>query len=65
LATLPGAAVAAPQANIADIDEEVLAQYDVRAYPGEWTVFLAQPHLAGYHEGLGGSVHSVFSPLIQ
>jgi len=32
LAILPDAAVATPQAKIADIYEEVLAQYDVRPY---------------------------------
>ena len=51
---LPDAAAATPQTRIADIYEEALAQYDVRPYPGELTVFLAERHLAGYHTPLGG-----------
>jgi thioesterase domain-containing protein len=51
---LPDAAAATPHARIADISEEALAQYDVRPYPGELTVFLAERHLAGYHAHLGG-----------
>jgi hypothetical protein len=33
--------------------------------PGELTVFLAQCHLAGYHDRFGGSVHIRIGPLIQ
>jgi amino acid adenylation domain-containing protein len=51
---LLNAAAAAPQAKLADIYEEALAQYDVRPYPGELTLFLAERHLAGYHTQLGG-----------
>jgi amino acid adenylation domain-containing protein len=51
---LPDAARATPQAKIADIYEEALAQYDVRPYPGELTLFLAERHLAGFHGHLGG-----------
>ena len=51
---LQGAATPTPQAKLADIYEEALAQYDVRPYPGELTVFLAERHLAGYHDRLGG-----------
>jgi len=47
-------AEATPQAKLADIYEEALAQYDVRPYPGELTLFLAERHLAGYHAQLGG-----------
>jgi thioesterase domain-containing protein/acyl carrier protein len=51
---LPNAAAPTPQAKIADIYEAALGQYDVRPYPGELTVFLAERHLAGYHAHLGG-----------
>jgi thioesterase domain-containing protein len=51
---LPDPAAATPHAKIADVYEEALAQYDVRPYPGELTVFLADRHLAGYHDRLGG-----------
>ncbi|MFZ0799167.1 MAG: amino acid adenylation domain-containing protein [Terriglobales bacterium] len=51
---LPDAAAATSQVRIADIYEEALAQYEVRPYPGELTLFLAERHLAGYHDRLGG-----------
>jgi thioesterase domain-containing protein/acyl carrier protein len=51
---LPDAAAATPQAKIAAIYEEALARYDVRPYSGELTLFLAERHLAGYHDRLGG-----------
>jgi len=51
---LPDAAAATPHAKLADIYEEALAQYDVKPYPGELTLFLAERHLAGYHAHLGG-----------
>jgi malonyl CoA-acyl carrier protein transacylase/thioesterase domain-containing protein/acyl carrier protein len=51
---LRDATTATSQARLADIYEEALAQYDVRPYPGELTVFLAERHLAGYHDRLGG-----------
>ena len=51
---LPGDASATPQAKIADIYEEALAQYEVRPYPGELTLFMAERHLAGMGERLGG-----------
>ncbi len=47
-------AAVTPPAKIADIYEEALAQYEVRSYPGELTVFLAERHLAGFHDRLGG-----------
>jgi len=50
----PGASRATPQAKIAEIYEKALAQYEVRPYPGELTLFLAEHHLAGYHDRLGG-----------
>lgn len=49
-----GVAQAEPRAKIADIYEESLAQYDISPYPGELTVFLAERHLAGFHDPLGG-----------
>jgi thioesterase domain-containing protein len=51
---LPDAATATPQAKLADIYEQALAQYDVRPYPGELTLFLAERHLAGFHDHWGG-----------
>ncbi len=51
---LPDAAAATPPAKIADIYEEALAQYEVRPYPGELTLFLAERHLAGFHAHMGG-----------
>jgi len=51
---LPDIAAATPQAKIADVYEEALAQYQVRPYPGELTLFLAERHLAGFHAHLGG-----------
>jgi amino acid adenylation domain-containing protein len=51
---LPDAAETTPQVKIADIYEEAVAQYDVRPYPGELTLFLAERHLAGFHDHLGG-----------
>ena len=51
---LLNAAEATPPAKLANIYEEALAQYDVRPYPGELTLFLAERHLAGYRAHLGG-----------
>jgi hypothetical protein len=51
---LPQTAAAKPQIKIADIYEEALAGYDVRPYRGELTLFLAELHLAGFHNHLGG-----------
>ena len=54
---LPDVAATTPQAKIATIYkiyEEALAQYNVRPYPGELTLFLAKRHLAGFHDDLGG-----------
>jgi thioesterase domain-containing protein len=51
---LPDGAASAPQAKLADIYEEAFAQYEVRPYPGELTVFLAERHLAGFRAPLGG-----------
>ena len=50
----PGDASPMPQAKIADIYEAALAQYEVRPYPGELTLFMAERHLAGMSERLGG-----------
>jgi len=50
----PDANLAKPQPKIADVYEEALAQYEVRSYPGELTLFLAEHHLAGYPDCLGG-----------
>ena len=51
---LRDADLAKPQPRIADVYEEALAQYDVRPYPGELTLLLAEHHLAGYPDSLGG-----------
>ncbi len=51
---LPDGAATAPPAKLADIYEEAFAQYEVRPYPGELTVFLATRHLAGFRAPLGG-----------
>ena len=51
---LPDAAAATPPAKIADIYEAALGQYEVRPYPGELTLFLAERHLAGFDAHLGG-----------
>ncbi|MFZ1916797.1 MAG: amino acid adenylation domain-containing protein [Terriglobales bacterium] len=45
---------ATPPASVAEIYEEAFAQYDVKPYPGELTVFLAERHLAGFDSPLGG-----------
>ncbi len=45
---------ASPPASVAEIYEEAFAQYEVKPYPGELTVFLAQRHLAGFNSPLGG-----------
>ncbi len=50
---LADSAAAAP-ASVAEIYEEALAQYEVKPYPGELTVFLAERHLAGFEAPLGG-----------
>ncbi len=52
-----GPATAKPPAKIADIYEKALTQYEVQPYPGKLTVFLAERHLAGYHDRLGGWGH--------
>ena len=54
---MPDAVAARPQAKTAaiyELYEKALAQYDVKPYPGELTVFLAERHLAGFHAPLGG-----------
>lgn len=51
---LPGDASPIPHAKIADIYEEALTQYEVRPYSGELTLFMAQLHLAGMGDRLGG-----------
>ncbi len=47
-------AAATPPASVAEIYEEAFAQYEVKPYPGELTVFLAERHLAGFDAPLGG-----------
>jgi amino acid adenylation domain-containing protein len=51
---MPDSAGARAQPNVADIYEEALAQYNVRPYPGELTLFLPERRLAGFHDHLGG-----------
>jgi thioesterase domain-containing protein len=48
----------APQPKLADLYEQALTRYDVKPYPGEIMLFLAQSHLAGYpnHQGGWGEV---------
>ncbi len=43
-----------PQPKLADLYEQALTRYEVKPYPGEITVFLAQRHLAGYPIRQGG-----------
>ena len=50
----PNGDVPEPRAKLADIYEDALVQYDVRPYPGELTLFLAERHLAGFDVPLGG-----------
>ena len=50
----PRAAAAPPRAKIADIYDEALTRYDVQPYPGELTLFLAERHMAGFDDRLGG-----------
>jgi len=47
-----------PQPKLADLYEQALTRYDVKPYPGEITLFIAQRHLAGYpnHQGGWGEV---------
>jgi len=51
---LPVAAGALPQAKVANIYEEALVRYEVQPYPGELTLFLAERHLAGFSDPMGG-----------
>jgi thioesterase domain-containing protein len=46
-----------PRAKLADIYEDALTQYDVRPYPGELMLFLAERHLAGFDVPFGGWGH--------
>lgn len=40
--------------KLADVYEEGFDRYEVKPYPGELTVFLAEHHLAGFDVSLGG-----------
>ena len=41
-------------AKVAQIYEQALARYDVKAYPGELVLFLTDRHTAGFPDRLGG-----------
>jgi amino acid adenylation domain-containing protein len=43
-----------PHIKVSDAFEQALLQYEVKRYPGELTLFMAQRHLAGMGDGLGG-----------
>ena len=43
-----------PRPKLADIYEDALTRYNVRPYPGELTLFIAERHLAGFGVHLGG-----------
>jgi malonyl CoA-acyl carrier protein transacylase/thioesterase domain-containing protein/acyl carrier protein len=43
-----------PHIKVSHAFEQALLQYEVKPYPGELTVFMAQRHLAGMGDGLGG-----------
>jgi thioesterase domain-containing protein len=49
-----GAAATAPRRKISDIYEEALGKYEVRTYPGELTLILAEKNMAGFRVPLGG-----------
>jgi amino acid adenylation domain-containing protein len=51
---LPGPDSPKPRAKLADIYEDALTAYDVRRYPGELTLFVAERHLAGFGVSVGG-----------
>jgi amino acid adenylation domain-containing protein len=40
--------------KVADVYDAALAQYDVKPYPGELTVFLTERRLAGFADRMGG-----------
>lgn len=44
----------APRAKLADIYEDALTTYDVKTYPGELTLFVAERSLAGFDIPVGG-----------
>jgi len=48
------AAVPPPRAKLADLYEDALTNYDMRPYPGELTLFIAERHLAGFGVPEGG-----------
>lgn len=50
----PGSASQEPRAKLADIYEDALTAYDVKPYPGELTLFVAEKHLAGFGVPNGG-----------
>jgi thioesterase domain-containing protein/acyl carrier protein len=43
-----------PHVKLAELYDEALARYEIHPYPGELTLFLAQRHLAGMDDPLGG-----------
>jgi amino acid adenylation domain-containing protein len=43
-----------PHVMLAELYDEALARYEIHPYPGELTLFLAQRHLAGMDDPLGG-----------
>lgn len=47
-------APAKAQAKIADTYDQALTDYDVMPYPGGSTLFIAERHLAGLSDRLGG-----------
>jgi phthiocerol/phenolphthiocerol synthesis type-I polyketide synthase E len=51
---LPGPDSPKPRAKLADIYEDALTAYDVKRYPGELTLFVAERHLAGFGVPVGG-----------
>jgi thioesterase domain-containing protein len=51
---IPDSASPALRAKLADLYEGALNNYDVKPYPGELTLFIAERHLAGFGVPLGG-----------
>lgn len=51
---LRDAAAPMPHIKLAELYDEALTRYEIRPYPGELTIFLAERHLAGMGDPLGG-----------
>lgn len=51
---LRNAEVPLPHVKLAELYDEAHERYEIRPYPGELTVFLAQRHLAGMDDPAGG-----------